>query len=165
MFGSYQNISPLLLTLQYSIKIAKWLSLKMMKRVLTLFAPCRVFAYICLQSVLKKLDIPNYEFGKGQCAFYPIQLSCFAGKIKFIRNNRIFHKEGPLQTVPTNQKFQNSNIILEESRLPNFMKPFEYGKLFHEKSFPEELEPQPHQTPRYLVLPPRPPCRLREGCK
>ena len=33
-----------------------------------------------------------------------------------------------------------SNIILEGSRHPNFMNLFEYGKLFHNKSFPKRIE-------------------------
>ena len=35
------------------------------------------------------------------------------------------------------QKFQKSNIILKGSRHLNFMNPFEYGKSFHNKSFPK----------------------------
>ena len=31
-------------------------------------------------SVLKNMTFPNDEFGKGQCAFYPIKLSPFAEK-------------------------------------------------------------------------------------
>ena len=45
------------------------------------------------KSVLKRFDILNYEFGKGQCAIHPVQLTCFAGKkIKFMRNTRISYE-------------------------------------------------------------------------
>ena len=42
----------------------------------------------------------------------------------------------------TNKTFQKSNIILESSWHPNFMYPFEYGKSFHNKSYP----PYPNPT-------------------
>ena len=57
---------------------------------LTLFAtggaympPRHVFVYICANtcmSALKNFTFPNYEFGKGQYAFYPAKLSRFAEK-------------------------------------------------------------------------------------
>ena len=84
---------------------------------MTLFASCWVLAYIRAKSVLKKLDIPNYEFGKGQCAFHPVQ-SYFAGKNKVHEIYQNFIFIFILQTVSTNQKFQNSNIISEGFRLP-----------------------------------------------
>ena len=38
-------------------------------------------------SVLKNLTFPNYEFGKGPYAFYPMKLSRFrVKKINFVRN-------------------------------------------------------------------------------
>ena len=46
--------------------------------------PCRVFVYIRANTrttVLKK-TFPKYEFGKGQCTFYPMKLSRFGEKKK-----------------------------------------------------------------------------------
>ena len=43
--------------------------------------PCHIFAYICANkctSALKNLTFPNYKFGKGQNAIYPVLLSRFA---------------------------------------------------------------------------------------
>ena len=39
-----------------------------------------------------------------------------------------------------NKKCQKSNIILEGSRYPNIIHPFEYGKSFHNKSFLKRIE-------------------------
>ena len=53
---------------------------------------CHVFAYISANThtcALKNLTFPNYKFGKGQYAFYPIKLSRFAGEKKLIRNTPI----------------------------------------------------------------------------
>ena len=44
--------------------------------------------------------------------------------------------------------WSKSNIILEGSRHPNFMNPFENGTSSHYKSFPKRIEL--HLTPRYL---------------
>ena len=56
-------------------------------------APCHVFTYNRANtrtSMLKNLTFPIYEFGKGQCAFYPQKLSRFAEKeIKFVWNTKI----------------------------------------------------------------------------
>ena len=41
------------------------------------------------------------------------------------------------------QKIQKSTIILEDSRHPNFMNSFEYGKVTHNKSFPKRIGPPP----------------------
>ena len=35
------------------------------------------------------LTFPNYEFGKGQYAFYTMKLSRFAKKMKFFRKTKI----------------------------------------------------------------------------
>ena len=35
------------------------------------------------------LTFPNYEFGKGQHAFYPMKLSRFREKVRFVRNTKI----------------------------------------------------------------------------
>ena len=35
------------------------------------------------------LTFPNCKFGEGQYAFYPIKLSRFAEKMKFVRNTKI----------------------------------------------------------------------------
>ena len=52
---------------------------------------------IHVRACWKNLTFPNYEFGKGQYAFYPMKISCFGEeRIKFVRN-AIFHKAGPLQ--------------------------------------------------------------------
>ena len=48
--------------------------------------------------MLKNLTFPNDEFGKGQCAFYPIKLSPFAEKKQSSPKMPKFHKGGPLQT-------------------------------------------------------------------
>ena len=64
--------------------------------ILTLFAPggppCRVVAYDWANtrtSVLKKLDFSQYEFRKGHYAFYPIKMSRFGEKMKYLRNTKI----------------------------------------------------------------------------
>ena len=47
--------------------------------------PYQVFGYICANacmSALKNFTSPNYKFGKGQYAFYPVKLSRFAEKNK-----------------------------------------------------------------------------------
>ena len=62
-----------------------------------IFPPCHIFAYISANtrtSALKKLTFPNYKFGKGQYAFYPIKLSRFAEKMKFVRFTRISYELG-----------------------------------------------------------------------
>ena len=51
-------------------------------------APCHVFTYNRANtrtSMLKNLTFPNYEFGKGQCAFYPLKLSRFGEKKNKVR--------------------------------------------------------------------------------
>ena len=46
--------------------------------------PCHVFAFICAnthtKALKKNLIFPNYQFGKGQYAFYPVELYSFAGE-------------------------------------------------------------------------------------
>ena len=44
-----------------------------------------------------------------------------------------------VKRLSTIKKFQKSNIILEGSRHPNFMNPFEYGKTLHNKSFTKRI--------------------------
>ena len=41
------------------------------------------------------LTFPNYEFGKGQYAYYPVKQSRFDEKIKLVGNTQ-FHKREPL---------------------------------------------------------------------
>ena len=58
---------------------------------IAIFRP--LFVYNCANthtSVLKNLTFPNYKFGKGNYAFYPIKLSRFAEK------NEV-HKGEPLR--------------------------------------------------------------------
>ena len=58
----------------------------------TLCPPCHVFVYNGANtrtSVLKNLILPNYEFGKGQYAFYPMKLLRFSEKIEFVGNTEI----------------------------------------------------------------------------
>ena len=73
----------------------------------------------------------NYEFGKGQYAFYPIKLSCFAKKNE-VRQKYHNYKGGPLRTGSeaslTNEKLERSFIFWEGSGHPNFMNPFENDK-------------------------------------
>ena len=78
----------------------------------------------------EKLD---FEFWKGQYPYYPMKWSRFAEKKKSSEIQK-FYKG---QTPPDQQKVQKSNIILKGFRYPNFLNPFEYGKLFHDKSFPK----------------------------
>ena len=49
----------------------------------------RISLQIHVRAPLETLTFPNYKFGKGQYAFYPIKLSRFAEKIKFVRNTQI----------------------------------------------------------------------------
>ena len=92
---------------------------------------CHIFAYNRANtrlSVLKNLTFPDYEFGEGQYAFYPIKLSSFAEKNKVHQKCQNFIREDPykLSQTPLDQKnFQKSNIILEGFRYPNFMNPYE----------------------------------------
>ena len=44
-----------------------------------------------------------------------------------------------VKRLSTNKKIKKSNIILEVSRHPKFMNPFEYGESFHKKSFPKRI--------------------------
>ena len=51
----------------------------------TLCPPCHLYAYNRANtqtSALKKVTFPNYEYGKGHYAFYPIILSRFGEKKK-----------------------------------------------------------------------------------
>ena len=82
------------------------------------------------------MTIPNYEFGKGQYTFYPIELSRFGEEMPK------FQKAGPLQTGSNSYKRTKNfkNIILEGSRHPNLMNHFEYGKSFHKKPFSRSLD-------------------------
>ena len=62
---------------------------------LTLFAPGHVFAYTCAKKpidkyLLKNLTFPNYKFGGGQYAVYPVKLSRFAEKNKVRRKYQNF---------------------------------------------------------------------------
>ena len=66
----------------------------------TLCPPRHIFAYNWANthtSVLKK-TFPNYEFRKGQYAFYPIKLSRFAEKNKVHQKYLNSIRGGPLQT-------------------------------------------------------------------
>ena len=60
-----------------------------------LYAPLRpcFCTYLCkytYKRVEKNLTSPNYKFGRGQYAFYPVKLSRFAEKeMMFVRNTRI----------------------------------------------------------------------------
>ena len=47
----------------------------------------------------KNLTFPNYEFGIGHYAFYPMKLSRFAEKKYSSSEIPKFHKGGPLQTI------------------------------------------------------------------
>ena len=83
------------------------------------------------QTIILDLTFFNYEFGKGQKAFYPMKLSRFGEKIKFVRNTKISYGGTPknwVKRLSTNQKIKKSNIILEGSRHPKFINPFEYGQ-------------------------------------
>ena len=49
--------------------------------------PRRVIAYISVNtrmSALKNVTFPDYKFRKGQYVVYPIKLSCFTEKMKFM---------------------------------------------------------------------------------
>ena len=63
---------------------------------------CHINAYICANartSALKNLTFPNFEFGIGHYAFYPMKLSRFAEKKYSSSEIPKFHKGGPLQTI------------------------------------------------------------------
>ena len=49
----------------------------------------RITVQIHVWRCWKNLTFPNYEFGKGQYAFYHMKLYCFGKKIKFVRNTKI----------------------------------------------------------------------------
>ena len=69
-------------------------------------APCHVFTYNRANtrtSMLKNLTFPNYEFGKGQCAFYPMKLSRF-GKKKVCQKYQNFIRPYKLSQTPLDQK-------------------------------------------------------------
>ena len=67
-----------------------------------------------------------------------------------------FHKLGKRSL--DQQKISKVKHYFEGSRHPNSMNPFEYGKSFHNKSFPKRMGTLPHPAPKYLgghnVLPP-----------
>ena len=50
------------------------------------FLPHKVILFCRKNKVNQKY---NHEFGKGQYAFYPIKLSCFAGKKNWMKNTKI----------------------------------------------------------------------------
>ena len=55
--------------------------------------PCHVFAYNRANtptSVLKNLTLPNYEFGKGQYAFFPMKFSRFGERNKVCQKYQKF---------------------------------------------------------------------------
>ena len=123
----------------------------------TLCPPCHVFnitLQIHVQACWKKLTFPNYKFGKGQYTFYPIKLARFGEKKYSASEILKIHKGGPLQTGlhsswPT-KKIEKSNIILEGSRHPTLMNPFEYGKSFHNKLFPKRIGTLTPPNPKIL---------------
>ena len=68
---------------------------------------------------------------KGSMLFTPWNYLVSAKKIKFVRNTKISYGGTPknwVKRLSTNQKIKKSNIILEGSRHPKFINPFEYGQ-------------------------------------
>ena len=55
----------------------------------------RISLQIHVRARWKNLTFPNYKFGKGQYAFYPVQISFAKKKMAEIPE---FHKGGPLGT-------------------------------------------------------------------
>ena len=89
------------------------------------------------------MTLPNNKFGKGLFAFYPVKLSHFTEKNKVCQKYQNLIRgalTNGVKHLSINKIFQNSNIVLEGSRHPNFMNTFEYGKSFHNESFPKKLE-------------------------
>ena len=94
----------------------------------------RICVYLCKYTSERiEKTFPNYKFGKGQYAFYPIKLSRFAEKKKLNSSERPeLYKGGPVRTGSeaslTNEKIEESIIFWGGSGHPNFMNPFEYDK-------------------------------------
>ena len=83
------------------------------------------------------MTFPNYKFGKGQYAFYPVKLFRFAEKIEFVGSTEI-HKGDPydLGRRPLQPaKIDTSQTFFRGFGHPNFVNPFEYGKSFLDKLF------------------------------
>ena len=76
-------------------------------------------------SVLKKLDFSQLWVWKRAVRFYPKELSCFAEKIKCVKNTA-FYKRGQLQNASRPTKKSKATFLggFKSSELP-----FEYGKL------------------------------------
>ena len=75
---------------------------------------------ICVE---KNLTFPNYKFGKGQYAFYPVS---FAEKVKFVGNTR---NSSWSEASSTSEKLKKSVISCGYSGHPNFVNTIEYGYL------------------------------------
>ena len=77
----------------------------------------RICVYLCkyaYERIEKKLVFLSYEFGKRQYTFYPVTLSRFAEKIKFLGNTKISQGETLTNRVKRlfdEQKFQKSNVF------------------------------------------------------
>ena len=73
---------------------------------------------------------PNYEFGKGQYAFYPHETISFQQKKLSLSELPKFHKAGPLQTG-SNASRQTNHFKSQTSFLRVLgMNPFKYGQSF-----------------------------------
>ena len=100
-----------------------------------------------------KKTFPNYKFGKGQYAFYPMKLSRFCEK-KSSSEIPKYHKAGPLQTGsnasrPT-KKIKSRTLFwrvldIQVSRI--LLNMVNYSTSSH---LQKELDPKPHPTPRGL---------------
>ena len=89
---------------------------------------CPPVAYLRAE---KNLILPNYEFGKGQYAFYTMISSHFEEKNKVHQKYQNFIRRtltNWVKCLSTNKNIQKSNIIFEGSRHPKFMNPFKYGE-------------------------------------
>ena len=116
------------------------------------FLPHKVILFCRKNKVNQKY---NHEFGKGQYAFYPIKLSCFAGKKNWMKNTKISWGETLTNWVKgllTKKKIRKSNIILEVSRYPNFTNPFELGQSFIGKWFPKRIGTLTPSNPKIFIL-------------
>ena len=122
---------------------------------LTLLCPpvtyLRITGQIHVPACWKNLTFPNYEFGKGQYAFYPIK-SRFSEKKNNVPQNTKISWGGPLTTwvkrLSSYKIFQKSNIIFEGSRHPNLLNHSKYDKSFHNKSFPKRIETPTPPNPK-----------------
>ena len=111
----------------------------------------RITVQIHVGACIKNLTSPNYEFKKGQCAFFPIKLSRFCERKNSVSQKcQNFITQGPLQTGSTGSRpkkyFKSQTLFLGVLGIQTSGILFESGKSFCNKSYPKRIGTLAPQT-------------------